>query len=456
MLTPERRTRNLNRKRKRSSGQQLDVFNASESFQQDPKRTQQIKLHELNRDCLMEIFIKLEVRDLLQLRTVHPNFEEPVRRVFAVSYLELRPSARSSVNELFGEVMEYASPTAKRIKIFQSTPDDLMGEISPFPKLTELWFKFGEISAHQMRLKNWCPNLTHLYFYGVTFPDSHFIQHIPLLQHISLKEIRNVNARNLMQFFENNPQLKSLQFEYPGEFTREYFSTMNRHLPMLEKLEIGFDNFLFFAQNVVYEPLYFPKLKWLSIHAHEDHYTHILNNLAISNETLEVLEFNGKMSVGSNSTNPLTQYTNLKKIHFNSRFFLNNLSVLECLPKLEVVYLDERKFGRSLQEMIDVVRHNKSLKFVQFESVRDDNDVKLNLKFFKDFCSGFENRDDLVIKMMEHERHRYVEISNKTLCIGDLIDGRKGVKYSVDDEEDESDNENSSDDYTDYYYSYGN
>lgn len=179
-----------------------------------------------------------------------------------------------------------------------------------------------------------------------------------------------------------------------------------------------------------YESLFFKNLKSLTIASDYSCYTHILNNLAISNEALEVFEFEWlrwpNMVDHANETNPLIKYKNLKKIRLNSDFYnFDNLTMLQDLPKLEEVKLKEN--SRSLDDIISIARNSKALKLLQCDI--DGSNMQFGLKFYKKFCSDFANRHDLLIKIIETNISEQIVLSKFQTTLSFDLNGVKRVKY---------------------------
>lgn len=96
------------------------------------------------------------------------------------------------------------------------------------------------------------------------------------------------------------PQVKKFEFHFGDyfELTREFLQEMDEQFPDLERLHLQLepqDNFSSYEPtfNVPYKPLYFKKLKNLSVFAFGEDVRQLFDYMAISNAKLKELSFGG-------------------------------------------------------------------------------------------------------------------------------------------------------------------
>lgn len=362
----------------------------------------QIKIIDLNDDCLEFILNKLTLNDLVNITDTNSRFKISACRVFDRKYAKDMKKVVCGVNHFkmllyFGnnitnlnvcgktdslKTYKYDLNTYINVSCVQKYMNHQIKENQPsfscVRKLNLFGFFNDEIPA---QLDTWCPNLICLKLSVVRFQDSRIIdRRIPLLKHLTIQNaITHLSPEINHNFFSNqhitsaiklNPSLVSLSLNHDGygigiEVNGDILNFINREMPNLEKLELRFQKNTYFS-DYTSDRIVFTNLRKFSA-IFPDSY--IIHHLPVSFENLYELKIMAKDTATSHSVDFIRKNQKLLKFELifeqmgDSYCFIDGEQIMQLakeLPELEIVFIQTTSF--SAQEMLHFLLECKRLK----------------------------------------------------------------------------------------------
>lgn len=221
-------------------------YNLTGAFYQ-PNRDGPLSIIDLNDDCLAEIFIHLNLKQLYNVVTVHVHFLPACRHVFfkKFSNKEITISAHQITQPDYTKVLNWLGDIILNLCVTYDRCDghehghghgnfnrtiheaivchcsDTLVEITfnhirptmeinkPFQNLKKLKFNHGCVGRTLSKFNKWFPKLVSLQFFFCKTEDIQCIeQHFPNLEHFTVAH-HNFRIEHLCTFLDLNQQLKS-------------------------------------------------------------------------------------------------------------------------------------------------------------------------------------------------------------------------------------------------------
>lgn len=259
------------------------------------EKTTNIKLKDVNDDCLSEIFKLLSLADLVNIAESDSHYETAAVRVFKSKFAkgwidvsnifdpktEIVSSSERLLNRFGGAIENLAvtyhekyrrfdknidaaiiakcTKTVLRLKIERAVFYTLTEIAEPFEKVLEVKFCNGELCNIISEFNRWFPKAMSLELIQIRRNNedrSAFVHHFPLVEHFAVSNFYEgrgmIDAMNVLKFVELNPQLRSFWIEHDstdglnggdvlheGIFMyRTYIAEVVEMLPKLEKLYV--------------------------------------------------------------------------------------------------------------------------------------------------------------------------------------------------------------------------
>lgn len=199
-----------------------------------------LNIIDLNDDCLEEIFMYLNMKQLFDLVTIHSNFISVCSRIFHRKYRnhEINISSHNMDSfKRFPRVLKSLSNVITSLRVTFDRFDVLSNELlhrsimencaetlceltlngiqpalvmrTTFPNLKKMSFNQGRLTVSHTELRKCFPNIRRLQlFFCQTEDPGFFEQTIPTLEEFTVAH-HNSTFAQLSRFLELNPQLKS-------------------------------------------------------------------------------------------------------------------------------------------------------------------------------------------------------------------------------------------------------
>lgn len=202
-----------------------------------------LSIIELNDDCLEEIFMNLNLKQLFEVATVHPRFLIACRRAVSKKYRrkEIAISVHQHTHPNYPKVLYMLGDVISRVRItYDSLNSNASGNFNnglhdaiichcsgtlteatfnhihptmevnkTFSCLTKLHFNQGCVGSSMSEFNMWFPKLVSLQFFFCKTIDKKCIeQTFPNLEHFTVAH-HNFTFDNLCRFLDYNQQLKS-------------------------------------------------------------------------------------------------------------------------------------------------------------------------------------------------------------------------------------------------------
>lgn len=260
----------------------LSTSLCQEYFQEDPNKysltggiclanrdVMPLRIIDLPDDCLEEIFMNLNLKQLFEVATVHARFSIACRRIVAKKYKnkEIMISVHQTKHPDYGTVLYVLGDVISRVRITYDRLDghgsgnfnngihdaivchcsDTLTEVTfnhirptmminkSFRNLNKLNFNQGCVGETMSKFNKWFPKLVSLqFFFCKTINTQCIEQTFPNLQHFTVAH-HNFTFDNLRTFLDLNQQLKSFSvynYDYNlirqlEEYTRLKFNSLH-------------------------------------------------------------------------------------------------------------------------------------------------------------------------------------------------------------------------------------
>jgi len=352
----------------------------------------QLKITDLNIDCLLNLFRYLDVSDLGRASYVCQLFQEIAVEAFKFEWkdktIRLCNDSKKGRLETATTLRQFGSMLQKVIVVFGERSNDIFFNIvmekctlnvtdvefsgSSFSDQLEKVLNKGNICRFFDKLKN-VKNLR----FGSNADeliDSQCIeQPFPALEQLSLFGYPFKN-RNVEHFVTLNPQVKSIHLRLCNdvESSRNITEVISQKLPQLEQLGLWVHGN---ANEIQYQPLFFNNLKRLNIQNYGS--ANNVQHLSISNKTVEQMEFEVN-TCDEQLINVISQYKEVKKLaistYMDSPFDAKLLQKLgNNLSKLTEIKITSFYENLDYADIVNFVCGTKELvKFIMRDSSRSN------------------------------------------------------------------------------------
>lgn len=304
--------------------------------------------------------------------------------------------------KLFEEVMRHCSQTKKKLFLDRMVHTLPVEKLQIFPLLKKLTIQRGSLQSDALlHFDKWCPNLTEIRF---------------------KKRVRLSDAAydTLISTDVIFPQIKAFAFDF-GEsdeigFDRDFLEALDLKFPTLECLDLILNNSNFSSHDddtysLPYEPLYFKKLKKLSVFAFGDDVSLLLNYMCISNAKLKEFKFNG-MTTPKEMITYIGSCKRLGKLTLDCPYLdEDGLMDLKNMRWLNEVTFEAKYLHWEPNEIIAFARNNQHLKKMVITSDRKNNSMKFGKEFKEMFDELVRERPKLTIKVHFFQGGREIKIS---------------------------------------------
>lgn len=412
------------------------------------KSTSQPSTHilNLNDDCLQEIFLRLDVEDLLSVTKVNERFKANVQIVFPIKYksFEHKMSTRSRTGNIlkyFGHFIEklviernashlelvasHCGSTLKKLYFTGVTLNAaILQKFRPvFARLHILRVNRCELSNAFIQILRSCSELKALAIIESTGSWQLSGYNLPKLETVVLLK-GNFELHCMESFLECNPQIKNIMIRHV-ETTGNIISKIAQHLPLVESIVVRC------RQDIIEQPSFgpvaFKSLKRLYIDCTPSRSASVITALAATRVPLEHLElYDWNDSV-------VDAICNLKTIKTLYWFRARNLPLSQliriCRQLSELVdllvcriYLDADRHKLVATDLLTIVRNAPKLQRINFWH----NSIDISSEAYAILVEALQNRAvktrlEIIIDQKSFEQIFYNQTHEETLIIsGDI------------------------------------
>lgn len=261
-------------------------------------------------------------------------------------------------SKLFEEISHYRNKSTRKMTLRMMYFDELTKKPRLFPLLSKLIFNNCRIKDGQLlQFNEWCPNITELVFFSVTFTDevyNAFISNEHALVHVESLDFNFITGIKL---------------------SREFLAAIDKKFPSLESLNLT--SVPTNLSRLIYEPLYFQNIRKLSLSmSGSSDVSTVFDFLAVSNQGLEELEFKCQTIPGK-LLKWIESCKKLKKLTLNCWDLVleRDLHNLEELPWLEEIKLNVEHHRWNAEQMIGFASKHPRLQLIDIQSERTHDEM---------------------------------------------------------------------------------
>lgn len=215
------------------------------------------------------------------------------------------------------------------------------------------------------------------------------IQTFPLLESFSTDYLSNAHFKD---FLKLNQQLKSIGVDH-GYDSSAYFTTIAKHLPLIENLSIFVDGFR--AENDI-DLSKLSALKKLVIEGDSRMIPGILNKAAAANIPIEFLELNDCISDGD-VINSIPKLKSLKTLRLQDVCFISQLQLrmlCKYLPELSELYL-ESDYSKCENIVLEIVQNAENLqKLHVYMPLESERELMIDIEMYMNMLNILKSRPE--------------------------------------------------------------